>query len=173
MGPQKAKAPPSARKVGQTHGPDTWWGGPLPPSAILQAPSRRPGVWGGADSLLSLFTSPTPDPFPEETPPSRVFTVTPLSWTWVPSIFKSCTEHPAHRKTQLVSSLRSGLLINEGEGLCWLRGCQAAGKVPRHLFETLPGLESSLRLLGKDTLPPSLGAWKSGSWGDRVTGAAT
>lgn len=116
-------------KVGQILGTDTWGGGGSPSQCHSPGPLWRPGV-GGGDSLLSLFMSPTPDPFPEETPPSRVFTVTPVSWRWDPSIFNSCTEHPAHRKTQLVSSLRSGLLINEGEGLCWLRGCQAPARSP-------------------------------------------
>lgn len=129
-GPAEGKSPTFsqekwARSLGQTPG----GGGALPPSVILQAPSGDQEL-GGGDSLLSLFMSPTPDPFPEETPPSRVFTVTPVSWRWDPSIFNSCTEHPAHRKTQLVSSLRSGLLINEGEGLCWLRGCQAPARSP-------------------------------------------
>lgn len=156
------RPPPSAQESRPALGDRNLEGTFLP---IVILSKRLPGT--GAFQLIAItemvgrllsFCRPLHSgPLFQEISPSRIFTVTPLSWREGPPSFKNCTVHPSHRKNS-TCAFPSGLLINEGEGQCWLRGCLGLAKSPRALraeqfFMTLPSLRSSLSLLGKETLP--------------------
>lgn len=80
-------------KVCQPLGTDTWGGVLSLPLSFSRAPPRTPAC------------PPPQASSPRQHHPAGVFTLTPLSWRWGPSIFKSCTVHPSSQKTQMALSL--------------------------------------------------------------------
>lgn len=130
-------------------------GGHFPAHCYLSKPTLGWGTRAASESLQApqcQVSSPG-------NIPSGALTLIPLSWRWGPSIFKNCTVHPDHRKNASLA-FPSGLLINEGEGPCWLGGCPGAGKVPRHFLSraALPGPLEHQKLAeptGEGDLPTS------------------
>lgn len=90
------------RKVCQPLGTDTWGGVLSLPLSFSRAPPGTPAC------------SPPQDSSPRQDLPAGVFTLTPLSWRWGPSILRAVLCTQARRRLQWLFC--SGLLINEGEG---------------------------------------------------------